>query len=140
MIFASFTLRGCVQKYNNLTQQDKRISLQYFCNRSTILLLKQQEYVMQIGIKNLLIFKQDVHFMENHLLQIPSPILKIMLVRTSVNVNVLIKTGILLLLTSFLDGHILCNILLSSKSYSTISILDVTFTKYFIIDSIRSGI
>ena len=95
---------------------------------------------MQIGIKNLLIFKQDVHFMENHLLQIPSPILKIMLVRTSLKTNVLIKTGILLLPTSFLYDHILCNILLSRKSYSTISILDVTYTKYFIIDSIRSGI
>ena len=83
---------------------------------------------MQIGIKNLLIFKQDVHFMENHLLQIPSPILKIMLVRTSIKTNVLIKTGILLLLpTSFLYDHILCNIVLSKKSYSTISILDVTY-------------
>ena len=66
--------------------------------------------------------------MENHLLQIPSPILKIMLVRTSIKTNVLIKTGILLLLpTSFLYDHILCNIVLSKKSYSTISILDVTF-------------
>ena len=83
---------------------------------------------MQIGIKNLLIFKQDVHFMENHLLPIPSPISKIMLVSTSLKTNVLIKTGILLLLpTSFLYDHILCNILLARKSYSAISILDVTY-------------
>ena len=82
---------------------------------------------MQIGIKNLLIFKQDVHFMENHLLPIPSPISKIMLVSTSLKTNVSIKTGILLLPTSFLYDHILCNILLARKSYSAISILDVTY-------------